>query len=140
MRLYVQIQQMRFGDKLIYRETCDPQALKLPVVHFSLQPLIENAIVHGLEHKKGIGHLEITAEITGQTMRIEIRDDGVGIREEQLLEMRNTLQDPASSLDMEHIGIKNVHDRIQYHFGEIYGLEIESDPDAGTTITILYPA
>ncbi|WP_211746043.1 sensor histidine kinase [Paenibacillus sp. Marseille-Q4541] len=140
IRLYVQIQQMRFGEKIQYSETCDPQALTLPVVHFSLQPLIENAIVHGLERKKGLGHLEVTAEITGQFMRIEIKDDGVGISEEQLLEIRKILQDPASSLDMEHIGIKNVHDRIQYHFGDIYGLEIESDLTTGTVITILYPA
>ncbi|WIV17533.1 sensor histidine kinase [Paenibacillus polygoni] len=138
-RLYIQIQQMRFGDKIKYRETCDPAVLQLPVVHFSLQPLIENAIVHGLEQKKGTGNLEVTAEIVDQVMCIEIRDDGAGISEDQLLEIRNKLYDPASSLDMDHIGIKNVHDRIQYHFGDPYGLHVESS-SAGTKITILYPA
>lgn len=139
-RLYIQIQQMRFGDKIQYTEHCEPEALQQPVIHFSLQPLIENAIVHGLERKVGPGHLEVSAKVTGQMMQIEIKDDGSGMSEDELNDLRNKLQDSASSLDMEHIGIKNVHDRIKYHFGDMYGLHVESSPASGTTVTILYPA
>ncbi|CAI6066637.1 cache domain-containing sensor histidine kinase [Cohnella sp. JJ-181] len=139
VRLYIQVQQMRFGDKIRYAERLEEGCERAPVMHFFLQPIIENAIVHGLERRAGPGLLEVEATIRGNNMRIEVRDDGVGMEEERLLELRERLQSPPDTLDAEHIGVKNVHDRIRFYFGDAYGLEVDSRPGEGTCVAITVP-
>ncbi|WP_053375151.1 cache domain-containing sensor histidine kinase [Paenibacillus sp. FJAT-27812] len=140
IRLYVKIQQLRFGDKIQYIERLAPNSETVQVMHFSLQPLIENAIVHGLERRSGPGQLEVSSLRSGNEMLIMIKDNGVGISEEQLKQLRYRLSQPSDTLDEAHIGIKNVHDRILFYFGEQYGLEIDSQLGEGTTISIRLPA
>lgn len=127
-RLYVKMQQMRFGDNIAYVERLEPGCEHVPIMHFTLQPLVENAIVHGLERQAGGGCLEVAASIEGGDLVIRVRDDGVGMDEAKLSELRDRLSNPSDSLDEEHIGIKNVHDRLRFYFGERYGLEVESRP------------
>lgn len=140
VRLYVKIQQLRFGDKLQYMEQLDPQCEIVKVMHFSLQPIVENAIVHGLESRSEPGLLEVSSVISGDDMLIIVKDNGIGIEEEKLKQLRFRLSQPSDTLDEEHIGIKNVHDRIQFHFGEKYGIEISSHVGEGTTVIIRLPA
>ncbi|UKS30505.1 sensor histidine kinase [Paenibacillus sp. HWE-109] len=140
IRLYVKIQQLRFGDKIQYTERLDAGSESLQVMHFSLQPLIENAIVHGLERLNGPGVLEVSTVKSVNDMLIIIKDNGVGIGEEKLQQTRLRLFQPSDTLDEEHIGIKNVHDRIKFYFGEQYGLDIYSQLGKGTTVIIRIPA
>jgi len=139
IRIYIKVQQMRFGSKIQYNEYLAPASEQGLILHFSLQPLIENAIVHGIERKIGPGRLEITTTITGNDLFIMIRDDGAGMSEEQLQFQLKRLDEPSDTLDEEHIGIKNVHDRIRYYYGEQYGITLQSQPGSGTTVTLRIP-
>jgi two-component system sensor histidine kinase YesM len=140
IRLYVKIQQLRFGDKIQYIERLAADSEAIQVMHFSLQPLIENAIVHGLERRSGPGQLEVSSLRSGSEVIIMIKDNGVGMSEEKLKQLRYRLSQPSDTLDEAHIGIKNVHDRILFYFGEQYGIEIDSQQGEGTTISIRLPA
>lgn len=139
IRLYVEVQQIRFGDKIQYIEDLAATSKSIEILHFSLQPLVENGIVHGLERKAGAGKLEVATVFTGDDLLIKVSDNGVGISEEQLIALRNRLERPSDTLKEEHIGLKNVHDQIRYYFGESYGIEIESKLGKGTTVTIRIP-
>ncbi|MCK9857645.1 histidine kinase [Paenibacillus sp. ATY16] len=140
-RLYVKVQQMRFGDKISYSEKIEPGAEMLPVLHFSLQPIVENAIVHGLERKSGQGSLEIAAFVSGQALHIEVADNGAGMTEEDFAKLRQRLNEAAEdTLGSTHIGVKNVQDRIRYYYGDGYGLAFESRPGEGTKVTLRFPA
>ncbi|RUS46692.1 sensor histidine kinase [Cohnella sp. AR92] len=139
-RLYVKIQQMRFGDKFRYAEQLTEGCDERPVLHFMLQPLIENAIVHGLERKSGQGHLSIATSLTADYFIIAIEDDGAGMDEENLRRLRSELRSMEDTLLSDHIGVKNVHDRIRYYYGEAYGLTIDSVLGQGTKVTIRLPS
>ncbi|MCY9658609.1 sensor histidine kinase [Paenibacillus chondroitinus] len=139
IRLYVKIQQLRFGDKIQYSEKLAEESAELQVIHFSLQPLVENAIVHGLERLSGPGLLEVSTVKSGNDMLIMIKDNGVGMDEEKLQQLQLRLAQPSSPLDEAHIGIKNVHDRICFYFGEQYGLTLYSQTGQGTTVIIRLP-
>lgn len=140
IRLYVKIQQLRFGDKIQYSEQLEAESEKLQVLHFSLQPLIENAFVHGLERSSRSGLLEVSSQLSGDDLWIEVKDNGVGMEESQLQQLRNRLAQPSDTLDETHIGVKNVHDRIVFYFGDPYGIEIDSQLGEGTTVRIRIPA
>jgi len=140
IRLYIQVQQIRFGDKIQYIENLAHASESMKMLHFSLQPLVENGIVHGLERKYGAGVLEVSSIVSGQDLLIKVWDNGVGIDEEQLQHLQNRLIEPSHTMLEEHIGLKNVHDQIRYYFGEPYGIEIDSVVGEGTTVTIRIPA
>ncbi|MEC0266176.1 sensor histidine kinase [Paenibacillus anseongense] len=139
IRLYVKIQQLRFGDKIQYSEKLAEESADIQVIHFSLQPLVENAIVHGLERLSGPGLLEVSTVKSGNDMLIMIKDNGVGMDEEKLQQLQLRLAQPSNTLDEAHIGIKNVHDRICFYFGEQYGLTLYSHAGQGTTVIIRLP-
>ncbi|GAB6991958.1 sensor histidine kinase [Paenibacillus pini] len=140
IRLYVKVQQMRFGDKIQYVENLAPDTESLQVVHFSLQPLIENAIIHGLERQVGAGLLEVSSTLSENLLLITIRDNGTGVSHEQLLNLQQRISNH-SDVDMDsHIGLINVNERIRLYFGEQYGIYIHSELGEGTTITIRLPA
>ncbi|MBP2002229.1 two-component system sensor histidine kinase YesM [Paenibacillus shirakamiensis] len=140
IRLYVKVQQMRFGDKINYVEELAPGTDTLQVVHFSLQPLIENAIIHGLERQVGTGLLEVSTSLSDHFLLITIRDNGVGMNHEQLYSMQQRLFDHMDVDPDSHIGLINVNERIRLYFGEQYGLYLSSTLGEGTTITIRLPA
>ncbi|MFS0862023.1 cache domain-containing sensor histidine kinase [Fredinandcohnia sp. 179-A 10B2 NHS] len=138
-RLYVKVQQMRFGDKIQYIENLAPHSGSVRLLHFSLQPLIENSIVHGIERKSGPGILEVSTAYSENDLLIMVRDNGVGMDETQLQQLRNQLAENRDTMIAPHIGIKNVHDQIRYFFGNQYGLEITSALGEGTTVTMRIP-
>jgi two-component system sensor histidine kinase YesM len=136
LKKYVYIQQYRYGDKFEVSIDIDPNALFIQVPRFILQPLVENAIIHGMEMKMDKGHIAITGIIEENNLLIiQIRDNGNGIEAEKLEQIRNSL---TMSMDETRLGIGllNVHQRIQFYYGKSYGLSIESDPGYGTEITI----
>src|SRR5690625_71480 len=138
-RLYIKVQQMRFGDKNTYIEHLAPSSETVKMLHFSIQPLIENAIIHGLEPHSGQAILKVSTTLIDEQMLITVEDNGVGIDKEELIEIRNRLIRPTNTLVEEHIRLKNVHEQIRFYFGDQYGIEIHSQIGVGTSVTIRIP-
>ncbi|WKL02893.1 response regulator [Paenibacillus amylolyticus] len=108
-----------------------------------LQPLVENAIYHGLENKRGKGSVTITGLFQEDSIVFEIWDDGVGMSSTQAEELRQLLQQPPEFVAVgqrhkQSIGIKNVHSRIALYYGEGYGLSFHTDLNTGTRITLKF--
>lgn len=136
---YVYIQQHRFGDKFEVITGIDPEALSLSVPRFILQPLVENAIVHGLELAMEKGFIEIRGRFEEGRLILTVNDNGCGIEPVRLKEIHQVLR--SSQMEIHTgIGLMNVHQRIQLYYGKDYGLWVESTYGEGTLITITLPA
>lgn len=131
---YLEIQQVRFADRFTF--TCDipQQLLHCKVISFCLQPLVENAFKHGIAHILSGGRLCLRAYQQGETLCITISDNGIGVTQEQLRQLNEKL---AYAKYDSHIGILNVHQRIQLAFGPDYGLSIASCE--GFQVTLTFP-
>ena len=136
---YFMIQKYRYGGTIaLVLEVGDKSLLACQIVKFTLQPIVENAIFHGIE-PKGAGTITIRIlQPGGQDIRIDVTDDGVGMPPELASRL---LQEnaPTKHSFFKEIGIYNVHRRLQYEFGERYGLQVQSEPGRYTTISILLP-
>ena len=134
---YLTIQNIRYKDKFEYYIEYEEETLELATIKLIIQPLIENAIYHGMEFMSGDGEILVKAYIKNSNLYIDVIDNGFGMTEEvakNLLTNNSTSKGSGSG-----IGLKNVHERIQLYFGAEYGLEIYSEPDEGTTIRIHMP-
>ncbi|MGE7828379.1 cache domain-containing sensor histidine kinase [Paenibacillus sp. NPDC093718] len=143
-RHYLTIQQMRFKQKFDFMIEADEAAQSCCTLKLVLQPLIENAIVHGIEYMVDQGHIHITAAIKGDLLEMTVRDNGVGMSPgmlERILEVEALRQHPAPFINTAGSGVavRNVHDRIQLYYGHRYGLEYESELEEGTTVRIRIP-
>lgn len=131
---YLQIQKYRYKNQFTYHFTVDEGCLHCLCNKITLQPIIENSIVHGLDLMVDSGHIEITVKPDGDDILLIVSDDGIGMEPEQVAAL---LQNEPS--DRTGIGVKNVNDRLRIYFGPAYGLSIESAPYEGTTVTIRTP-
>ena len=104
-----------------------------------LQPLVENAIYHGMEFMDGDGEILIKAWQKGKDLMMSVSDNGLGMTEEQVENLFADVSHVPSKRGS-GIGVKNVNERIKLYFGRDYGLSIQSEPDEGTTVTIRLPA
>lgn len=130
---YLTIERARFGDRLQVRLQIAPEVLPVGLPFLCLQPLVENAVRHGLSRKPGVGMVSIEARDAGAECHITVEDDGVGM-------------DPAlfgapshESEDGEHIGLVNVDERLRSVFGDHHGLVVETAPGAGTKVSMRVP-
>lgn len=139
VRSYLMIQQMRFKNKFTYTIDAAPETLECASLKLMLQPLVENAIYHGMEFMDGDGEILVKVRQELGNLRFEVRDNGLGMTPEQAAGLL-TDQPHTSSVRGSGIGVKNVNQRIRLYFGEEYGLKIESEPDEGTVVTIWLPA
>lgn len=135
VREYLKIQKMRYHDKLDYEIEIDESILHIPVAKLIVQPLVENAIYHGIKLKEGKGLIRITGNKEDGKTVIKVSDDGVGMDEEALLH----LFEEKKIEDLRKVGVLNVHKRIQLYYGMEYGLQYESTPMLGTTVSIILP-
>ncbi len=131
---YLQIQKYRYKNQFTYHFTVDESCLHCLCNKITLQPIIENAIVHGLDLMVDSGHIEITVKPDGDDILLIVADDGIGMEPEQVAAL---LQNEPS--DRTGIGVKNVNDRLRIYFGAAYGISIVSAPYEGTTVTIRTP-
>ncbi|MCX7746275.1 MAG: sensor histidine kinase [Clostridia bacterium] len=133
--------QMRFGKKIKFKKEVQEEALNYEIPKLLIQPLIENAIYHGLETKKGGGTIELIITVEEGTLLIIVSDDGTGIEDEKLKNIKKELAESKNSrvVDNSKIGIMNVHRRIRLLYGDEYGLKIFSEVGKGTTIIINLP-
>ena len=133
---YLTIQNIRYKNKFDYYIEAEESILDLACIKLIIQPLIENAIYHGMEFMYGDGEILVKAYTNNETLYIDIIDNGLGMPEEAVNKL---LSNDNYSKKGSGIGLKNVNERIKLYFGEIYGLEIFSEPDEGTTIRIRIP-
>ena len=136
---YLMIQHMRFKNKFDYEFDVENDVLELSSLKLMLQPLVENAIYHGMEFMDGDGLITIKAWREDNELYLSVADNGLGMTEDKvnlILAGRSNSGNGRGS----GIGVKNVNERIKLYFGEGYGLKIDSEPDVGTTLTIHMPA
>ncbi len=135
VRSYLEIQHMRYVDMMDY-EIEIPDALDNYVLpKLTLQPLVENALYHGIKNRRCKGLIRLTGRAENGHVVLEVVDDGVGMSEERLCELRSSLTDKKR----EGFGLRAVHQRIQILFGSEYGLSLESVPDGGTRVIVEIP-
>ena len=130
---YLTLERARFGDRLRVRWRVAPEVLGVVVPFLSIQPLVENAVRHGLAGRPGGGTVSVTAEDVGPDCLISVEDDGIGMDPESVGRHRDT--EPTGS----HVGLVNVDDRLRAAFGEDYGLIVETAQNAGTKIIVRLP-
>ncbi len=141
---YFTIQQYRYGGTItldvsyIEDERLNHSCL---IPRFTLQPLVENAIFHGIEPKGSAGEVSLRVErdAANGDVLIRLTDDGVGMTPEQAAKALREPGPEEAAAKYRHVGMWNVHKRLQYSFGEAYGLSIESEPGVGTTVTVRLP-
>jgi sensor histidine kinase YesM len=121
---YVEIQRMRFADRLSVEMEIDDRALAVMVPRLLLQPLVENAIRHGIERHAGPGRIAISARCEGERLRIVVRDNGPGLRGEP---------------PRERVGLGNTRERLGRLYGAEQSFTIEDDPGGGATVTVTIP-
>ncbi|MWV42053.1 HAMP domain-containing protein [Paenibacillus sp. HJL G12] len=136
VRHYLIIQQIRFKNKFHYAIECEEEALACLTLKLILQPIVENAIHHGIEKMSDEGFIRITASLQEKRLVIKIADNGLGMTRQimdQLL--TGSVRSGGSG-----VGVKNVNERIRLYYGKNFGLSFESELEEGTTVTITMPA
>ena len=137
-RNYLTIQKMRYKNKFAVSIDAAPETLRLETIKLIVQPLLENAIYHGMEFMDGDGEIRVRSYVGEDgDLYIDVEDNGSGIPEEvcwTLLTDETRVRSKGSG-----IGLRNVNQRIQLRYGEGYGLTILSEPDVGTTVRIHLP-
>lgn len=138
--LYLKIQKFRFEQKLEYEWDVPEWAYQQKIAKFSLQPLIENCIEHGLEPSGHSTHIRISATVDADVLTVSIRDTGAGMSKQELDRVRMQLIEGRNLAENgKHIGLTNIHMRNQYLFGAKYGLHIDSQAGTGTTVCLTLP-
>ena len=135
VRSYLEIQQVRYRDILCYEICVQPELRGCVLPKLTLQPLVENALYHGIKLRRGLGHIAVDAAQEDGNVRICVRDDGAGMPPERLQQLRQ-------SLDTEEqvgFGLRTVFRRLRLLYGEQCSMELESAPNAGTTVTLRFP-
>lgn len=137
VKRYLFIQSLRYSDRISYEIEMDEKVMDHRIPSMVLQPIVENAIIHGLETKKDGGKIKITGRIVSdEEIVIQVNDNGVGI-EPEVLTLLNHMNDIAHGKI--GIGLLNTHDRIKYYYGSNYGLKVKSIPNLETTVSISIP-
>jgi len=141
-RDYLRIQRVRFKGRFSVRWDLQSGLEQRKVIRFLLQPLLENAIYHGIREKEGHGLITIRASEARGCLRIVVSDDGKGIEPRQLAEIRRRLEDESAEVEAGpgSIGLANTNRRIRLTFGDDYGLSLESEPGRGTSVTVELPS
>lgn len=136
---YLQIQEMRYRDILEYDIQLDQVIYGYQILKLTLQPVVENALYHGIKYKRAKGCIHIHGEKEGEVIRLTVRDDGVGMDEEELAQLRQQIEKPCQETE-KGFGLANINERIHMYFGYEYGMKIESEKGRGTTVEIVIPA
>ncbi|HET8684174.1 MAG TPA: histidine kinase [Micromonosporaceae bacterium] len=133
---YLTIERARFGERLQVRLQIAPEVLPVGLPFLCLQPLVENAVRHGLSRKPGVGMISIVARDAGAECLITVEDDGVGMDPAVLSSGLGADDQPEAG---QHVGLSNVDDRLRAVFGDEYGLVVETAPEAGTKVSMRVP-
>ena len=143
VRNYLVIQEMRYKNKFHYQIHAEDETLGLSTIKLMIQPIVENAICHGMEFMDETGLITIDAAIQDGDLVIAVKDNGLGMTEEQVARLLDPNAPPEAAPRAKKgsgVGLQNVQSRIRLYFGPGYGLTIESEPDLGTKVTFRLPA
>jgi two-component system, LytTR family, sensor kinase len=132
---FVSIERARFGDRFEVSIRVAPEVLATPVPFLTLQPLVENALSHGLSRLDRVGHLTIIAADSGNEARVSIEDDGLGADPSRIREILSG----TSGRDGAHVGLANVDERLRMIYGSAYGLSVETALGAGMKVSLRFP-
>lgn len=135
IRSYLEIQQMRYRDLMDYEIDIPDELKEYILPKLTLQPLVENALYHGIKIRRRKGLIRVTGKSQGERLVLVVEDDGSGMTKERLKAVRASLADEKP----EGFGLRTVNQRIQILFGKEYGLTMESTPDVGTRVTVTIP-
>ena len=138
VRSYLEIQQVRYQDILEYEIDVPQTVYDYKIPKITIQPLVENALYHGIKNKRGQGKIVITGQKTEQGYVLFVRDNGIGMTNERLMEVRAGIR-KLSYTGKKIYGLYNVNERIRLNFGDAYGISIESTYGEGTQVSILLP-
>ena len=138
VRSYLEIQQIRYQDILKYEIDVPEELFDYQIPKITIQPIVENALYHGIKNKRGGGTIVVSGKDEGETMLIQVKDDGKGMKPERLKEINKDLT--GTKLENTAIyGLYNVNERIRLSFGEEYGITVESTYEVGSCISIHLP-
>ena len=138
VKSYLEIQHVRYQDILSY-DIEVPEALYIySIPKITIQPLVENALYHGIKNKRGTGHISIRGEAGEKDFTITVTDDGIGIDETRLRQVQSGIQNKVLT-GKDFYGLYNVCERIRLNFGEEYGIFIESVYGEGTSVRVILP-
>lgn len=140
-KLYVEIQNLRFENRVLTEWDTDPSADGCQIIKIVLQPIIENAILHGIFEKPSkCGRLKVTVRRGDDGIRITVADDGIGMDKDTLLANFSKTAPPENPAASGGYGIRNIQERLILAYGASYGLSCESHPGKGTIVTVHIPA
>ena len=138
VKSYLEIQHVRYQDILSY-DIEVPEALYIySIPKITIQPLVENALYHGIKNKRGMGHIRIRGQAGEKDFTITVTDDGIGIDETRLRQVQSGIQNKVLT-GKDFYGLYNVCERIRLNFGEEYGIFIESVYGEGTSVRVILP-
>ena len=142
IRSYLTIQRMRYRDILDFKIEVAEDVAENTILKLILQPLVENALYHGIKNKRQKGMIHVRARRKGEDeVLLEVEDDGIGFTPEKLAQLRAELDDDSGDIKLESgFGIGNVNKRIRLYYGKPYGLSIQSEYSTGTCVTLIIPA
>lgn len=138
VRSYLEIQQMRYQDILEYEIDVPEEFYQNTIPKITVQPLVENALYHGIKNKRGKGKITVRGYREDSFFILEVRDNGIGMQTERLEQVRNALVHK-QFVESKVYGLYNVNERIRLNCGEEYGLRISSTYQEGTTVKIFLP-
>ena len=138
IRSYLQIQEKRYHDILDYKISIDPVLYQYEIPKLTLQPLVENALYHGIKYKRSRGNIRVEGTLDGDTIRLCVMDDGVGMGEEEVEALQKEIERPCKETE-KGFGLANVNERIRMYFGKEYGMKIYSEKGQGTKIELIIP-
>lgn len=136
---YLKIQQFRYRDILEYSIDIPEELYGCQVLKLTLQPVVENALYHGIKSKRGMGHIAVKGRRLGNLLLLTVEDDGMGMTEERLEAVRRGLSKETDSGDGDGFGLYNIQQRIKLYYGQEYGMEIDSQYGKGTRVEITIP-
>lgn len=138
-KCYLQIQEYRYPDMFETEIDCQEPLRGYRILKTSIQPLVENALLHGILPTESKGKITVTIEEARGNIIVTVRDNGQGISDDRLLKFRNREQIVYEKNGRKHIGISNIRDRIEYLYGEPYGMEIRRREEGGTEVIMCLP-
>ncbi|MEG1890557.1 MAG: ATP-binding protein, partial [Clostridia bacterium] len=136
-RDYLELQQMHFSGRLQVTVSVEPEIENCSMMKLILQPLVENAIYHGMSMTEGRGQIRVLGFAEGETLVFQVSDDGIGIAPEELALLTGYINGQNDAFTS--IGLKNTNRRIKLYYNEEHGLAIRSVLGAGTSITVRIP-
>ncbi len=137
---YLKIQQFRYQDIMDYEIQIEEQLYQYIIPKLTLQPLVENALYHGVKNKRSRGMIRITGWKEGTRIFFKVEDNGIGMNQEALDRLRRSILGINGEVDNSGFGLANVNQRIQYYYGDEYGVFFESKENEGTTAVVIIEA